>query len=79
MNPIIIEPMRRHVEWWTDHVARRMSAAEPSRQPFERDKFLQRIADRPGAEDLAAKFETAVAEAHGNPARFRRELERLLG
>ncbi len=79
MSSIIIEPMRKHVEWWAERTARRIIAGDPSRPPFERDKFLQRIADRPGAEELADKFETALAEAHGNPARFRRRLERLLG
>ena len=70
MSSIIIEPMRKHVEWWAERTARRIIAGDPSRPPFERDKFLQRIADRPGAEELAAKFEQGNHRGARQPQPF---------
>jgi hypothetical protein len=80
-----------HIEWWADHVERRMlgnvrhAKGHNSGRPKEvwnRAQFLRYIwakaPDYPG-EELADKFEQALAAARGNPARFRRQVERLLG
>ena len=70
--------MREHSEWWADRISRRMDARDPARPPWNRAQFLRPISGHPGADELADKFERAVSRAHGNSARFRKELDRLL-
>ena len=80
-----------HIEWWADHVERRLlgnarrAKGHNTGQPkpaWDRARFVRYLATNapgyPGAAELADKFEEAIAEAHGNPARFRQELDRAL-
>jgi hypothetical protein len=80
--------VRRHVEWWADHVERRMLGnarrakghnVGPAKPPWSRARFLSYLwANAPdylGAEELADTFERAIAAARGNPSRFRQEIE----
>ena len=59
-----------------------MLAHDDRRPVFDRRQFLSEFwADHPwhaGAVELADAFEAAIAAADGNPARFERELDRLL-
>ncbi len=59
-----------------------MLARDARRPVFDRRQFLMEFwADHPRdpeAGELADAFEAAIEAAHGNPARFGRELDRLL-
>jgi hypothetical protein len=70
------------IDRWRDRVARRMRAHDARRPPFNRQQFVTEYSeDHPGdphAVELADAFEAAIAAAHGNPARFERELGRLI-
>jgi hypothetical protein len=80
-----------HVDWWADHVQRRLLGnvrrakgynTGPPKPAWDRTKFLRNITvnapDYGEAAALADKFEAAITAAHGNPTRFRQELERRL-
>jgi hypothetical protein len=88
---LIDRAVRNFIDKWADRIERRMTAEARRAKGYERgrpkpvwdrDKFVRGLVaaspDCPAAE-LADLFEQAIAHAHGNPARFRRELERLLG
>jgi hypothetical protein len=77
-----------HAEWWADRVYRLMLGAVrrakgykvgPTKEPWDRDKFLRRISHLPGSEELAAAFQETYDEAHGNPERFLKNLRRRVG
>ena len=58
-----------------------MLARDDRRPAFDGRQFLEEFwDDHPtlSAGELADAFEAAIAAAHGNPARFERELDRLL-
>jgi hypothetical protein len=80
-----------HVEWWADHVERRLLGnvrrakgynTGPPKPAWDRTKFVRYLAanapDYGEAAALADKFEAAIAAAHGNPTRFRQELDNRL-
>jgi hypothetical protein len=86
--------VRDFIEKWADRIERRMTAEvrrakgyktgapKPVWNPAQRAKFVRGLVaidpDYP-ASQTADLFEEALREAHGNPKRFRRQLERLLG
>jgi hypothetical protein len=76
--------VRRHVDRWTELVARRIHAHDAGRPVWDLKRFLcelwEEYPDYPpsGAVDLADVFEAAVTAARGNAARFRQALGRRL-
>ena len=70
---------KAHIRRWRDRVARRLRARDERRPAWDRAQFLSEFwADHPGnpkAVEQADAFEAALAAAHGNPARFERELD----
>jgi len=74
--------VNENIRRWRNRVVRRMRARDERRPPWDRERFLTEFWDDhpadPRAEQIADAFERAVAEAHGNPARFQRELDRRL-
>jgi hypothetical protein len=67
---------------WRHRVVRRMLARDDRRPVWDRRQFLKEFWDDhpcdPRSVELADNFEAAIAAAHGNPARFERELGRLI-
>lgn len=71
--------VRENIDRWRDRVVWRMPARHPRRPPWDRERFLADMeADHPfypRAGEIADAFEAAIAQANGNPERFKLALE----